>query len=610
MSFRLLPLFLLVGLVLFAGCGGAALAQEPPTDPVPADVGEPAPDAESAPSVVSDEPPLRRLDEVTEPPAAAPSTGHTAPAAPAAPPAPAVQPEDDRPQVRSERGEIVRIGSDALLGRDEEANEVVAIFGSVVADGRVRGSAVAVFGDNTVNTGSAQAVAVFGTVTVNGHVHGEVVAVMGNVQLGPNAIVEGEVVSIGGRVDQAPGSRVNGGIQQVGPFPVVVDGMEGLRAWFQQCLLLARPLAFDTRVLWAWGVAAVFLAFYLFLALVFSRSLTTCAETLERQPGLTLVTTIIAAFLVPILTVLLSFIGVGLLLIPLLMLAGLYGKAAFLTWLGRRITVPMGTQHALPAVLVGGLILLLLYTLPFLGFVIMKLTSALGLGMVLQAIIIANRTTPAPTVPVPPPATPPAMPGAVPATATVQPTVASGFGAAAEPAPTPIAAPPAAGIPPPLVTRPVPEPTPATPAAPSYSVPPPVSAPSTVPPLPTAALPRAGFWLRLGASLLDVVLVAIILGMVDLEDYLPVFFAAYCVVLWALRGTTIGGVICGLKLVRMDERKVDWAVAVVRGLGGFLSLVVLGLGFIWVVFDRERQSWHDKIAGTTIVRVPRGNSLI
>ena len=81
-------------------------------------------------------------------------------------------------------------------------------------------------------------------------------------------------------------------------------------------------------------------------------------------------------------------------------------------------------------------------------------------------------------------------------------------------------------------------------------------------------------------------------------------------ILWATKGSTIGGIICGLKVVRLDDRPVDWGVAIVRALGGFLSLVVAGLGFIWVGFDDERQSWHDKIAGTTIVRVPKGTSLV
>ena len=80
--------------------------------------------------------------------------------------------------------------------------------------------------------------------------------------------------------------------------------------------------------------------------------------------------------------------------------------------------------------------------------------------------------------------------------------------------------------------------------------------------------------------------------------------------MWATKGTTIGGIICGLKVVRLDDRPVDWGVAVVRGLTAFLSLAVAGLGFVWVAFDNEKQSWHDKVAGTTIVRVPKGTSLL
>ena len=89
----------------------------------------------------------------------------------------------------------------------------------------------------------------------------------------------------------------------------------------------------------------------------------------------------------------------------------------------------------------------------------------------------------------------------------------------------------------------------------------------------------------------------------------PFWYAVYCIVFWATKGTTIGGIICGLKLVRLDDRPIDWSIAIVRCLGGFLSLVA-GLGYIWVAFDDEKQSWHDKIAGTTIVKVPKGTALL
>jgi uncharacterized RDD family membrane protein YckC len=62
--------------------------------------------------------------------------------------------------------------------------------------------------------------------------------------------------------------------------------------------------------------------------------------------------------------------------------------------------------------------------------------------------------------------------------------------------------------------------------------------------------------------------------------------------------------------VRLDGRPVDWGTSIVRALSCFLSLVVLGLGFIWIAVDRDRQAWHDKIAGTVVVRPPKGVSLI
>jgi uncharacterized RDD family membrane protein YckC len=80
--------------------------------------------------------------------------------------------------------------------------------------------------------------------------------------------------------------------------------------------------------------------------------------------------------------------------------------------------------------------------------------------------------------------------------------------------------------------------------------------------------------------------------------------------MWKLKGTTVGGIVFGLKVARLDGRPVDWATAIVRALGCFLSMVIVGLGFIWIVFDEERQAWHDKIAGTVVVRVPKGVSLV
>jgi uncharacterized RDD family membrane protein YckC len=127
--------------------------------------------------------------------------------------------------------------------------------------------------------------------------------------------------------------------------------------------------------------------------------------------------------------------------------------------------------------------------------------------------------------------------------------------------------------------------------------------------------------LRLGALALDGVLIGLILAFVS--GMLPrgiqldngpggwlIALAIYGAIMWKLKGTTIGGIVCGLKVVRVDNRELDWPTAVVRALACFLSLAVAGLGFIWIAIDDERQSWHDKIAGTAVVVVPKGVSLV
>lgn len=123
-----------------------------------------------------------------------------------------------------------------------------------------------------------------------------------------------------------------------------------------------------------------------------------------------------------------------------------------------------------------------------------------------------------------------------------------------------------------------------------------------------ALMPRAGFWVRFGAALLDFILLCWLIPTTG-PFFIPAWIA-YHAAMWSWKGTTIGGIVCGLKLIRADGRAVDVSVAIVRSLAAVFSLIALGLGFFWAGWTKERQSWHDKIAGTVIVRVPRGVSLV
>jgi uncharacterized RDD family membrane protein YckC len=91
--------------------------------------------------------------------------------------------------------------------------------------------------------------------------------------------------------------------------------------------------------------------------------------------------------------------------------------------------------------------------------------------------------------------------------------------------------------------------------------------------------------------------------------FIPLFLA-YHVAMWAWRGTTLGGIVFRLRLIRLNGRPPDFTVALVRALGACLSFVVAGLGFFWASWNPEKQSWHDMIAGTVIVKTPRSLPLV
>jgi uncharacterized RDD family membrane protein YckC len=122
-------------------------------------------------------------------------------------------------------------------------------------------------------------------------------------------------------------------------------------------------------------------------------------------------------------------------------------------------------------------------------------------------------------------------------------------------------------------------------------------------------LPRAAFVERLAAFALDAILIAIIVNVLDIhhqEARVGFLVAlAYHVSFWTLKGTTLGGIICQLRLVRTDGTQVGFPDALVRGLTGIFSLAVLGIGFLWILKDPDRQAWHDRVAGTFVVKVPR-----
>jgi uncharacterized RDD family membrane protein YckC len=570
-------------------------------------------------------------------PAAAPTSPDSSAAAPAgddhaSATAPAASDSDDfnddssdtRTHVRRrshghahEDGDMVSVGHSSHLSSGQKADSVVSVFGSSTSEGQAV-DVVSILGTTRV-TGpvSDSAVAVLGNVYVDSKVGGDVVAVLGSVKLGPNAEIGGDVVAVLGGLDQDPAAVIHGSVQRIMNLDMGGAGEFGwLDAWFSKCLLYGRPLAFAPGLGWAWTLALGLLAFYACLALMFRSSVDHCVQTLESQPGHTALAALIGILLTPVLLVLLCVTVIGIAAVPFVVAAlfcmSLFGKAVVLAWLGGRITGrrPGPAGHPAVAVLVGGAVALVLYVVPVVGFLAYKLLGFFGFGAVLYTLVLRQRARRGIASP-PPPSNPATMTGpgwtAAPApagAAAAAGVAAAAYGAAA--AADPSAA--AAGDPAQPATAAA---ATNTSAAPPYvaSPPPPVDAAPQI----TAAMPRAGFWVRMGALFLDVVLVGFATSLLHpfgsghmWGDFHIVLLAIYGAVMWKLRGTTVGGIVFDLHVVRVDGRPVDWETAIVRALGCFLSLCVVFLGFIWIAFDRDNQAWHDKIAGTVVVRAKRG----
>jgi hypothetical protein len=583
------------------------------------------------------------LAQQAEPPATPPAA--EAPEAPQTPhadaPPDAQAPNDDRPWVeradepprsarerryRRHAGDaLVTVGGNSYLPKGERADAVVSVLGSSTSEGDVDDAVVSILGDTRVTGRTEDAVAVLGNTYLNGYASGDVVAVLGNVELGPNAEVAGDVVVVGGKLIRDPSAVIHGGTQNVVSIPFW--DFEGLKPWVRHAAVYLRPLAFAQGLGWAWGLAIGFLALYVLIAVLCRDTVDRCVDTLQKQPGQTLLASVLAMLLTPIVFGLLFVTVIGIVFIPFaavaVFIAQLFGKAVVLAWIGRamfRVSKSGESLHTALAVLAGGVLMLLLYVVPVLGGIVYNVLGILGLGIAVYALILAVKAKRDRELP-PPPAVAPAGAGGsgggfgpgtqafaagshpeAPTSAQNTQSAAnavSGAASAGEASATDQAASGTAGQ----------GPSTASPGAKAFGM-------STSQAQVVGGgeiettYPRAEFMVRMGALLIDVILVAILLNIVNDGDAFLLVLAAYGAIMWKLKGTTIGGIVFGLKVIRVDGRSIDWATAVVRALGCFLSLVIAGLGFIWIAIDPGRQAWHDKIAGTAVVRVPKGVSLL
>jgi len=447
--------------------------------------------------------------------------------------------------------------------------------------------------DYTVRAGDVvrDATSVFGDITIEGRVEGDVLVILGSARLASTAVIEGSVFVIGGNATIDAGTTIRrdlvvvGGTVSEAPgfFPEgdhVVIGTAGvgnaLRSavpWVTRGLLLGRLIVPDLR--WMWLVVGVICLIYLLLNAVFTQQVRACAETLiERPLSAFLLGLLVLVLTIPAL-VLLAASVVGIAVVPFalcaLVVAALLGKAGVARAIGRRIageSSPESRFQSFRSILIGLAVLCLAYMVPVIGFVTWAITGVLGLGAAASTFRVAIRREHPPRP----------RPAAAVAVAAPPPAVVSEAAVGAEPAPVPADAPPMAAV-------------------------------SAQPPGGDLALyPRATFLDRVAAFALDCVLVAIagqVLELMRDDGWFPLLLLVYHIAFWAWKGTTIGGIVVGLRVIRTQGTELRFVDALVRGLGSVFSIAALGIGCFWMLQDPERQMWHDKIAGTLVVKVPR-----
>jgi uncharacterized RDD family membrane protein YckC len=288
--------------------------------------------------------------------------------------------------------------------------------------------------------------------------------------------------------------------------------------------------------------------------------------------------------------------GIGLIVVPFvvaaLVVAFLFGKIAVAQYVGRELGRQLGVSILtipLVALLIGIAIFYLVYMVPVIGLLAWSVTGLLGVGAASIALLSAFRieTKPSPGLPI--------AGGSEP----VQ-SAASGKpqqGATEPPSITPL-----------MVEA----------RMEAGGEPGPESAPESPPHIPgqkpvsawveATSMPRVGFWGRFGATLIDLILIGVLVGLLQRVSWFIPVWVGYHVAMWAWRGTTIGGVVLGLRIARTDGRPIDFPIALVRALSSILSALALFVGFFWAGWTREKRAWHDLIAGTMIVQLPRGVS--
>jgi uncharacterized RDD family membrane protein YckC len=132
-----------------------------------------------------------------------------------------------------------------------------------------------------------------------------------------------------------------------------------------------------------------------------------------------------------------------------------------------------------------------------------------------------------------------------------------------------------------------------------------------------------GFWMRVLASLIDTLILVVAIGLIAVAiygtQYLRLYYegktglfdflvqgllpALAVIVFWRYRGATPGKMLISAKIVDAETLGTPSTGKLIGRYFAYIVSCIFMLGFIWIAFDKRKQGWHDKLAGTLVITV-------
>jgi uncharacterized RDD family membrane protein YckC len=128
----------------------------------------------------------------------------------------------------------------------------------------------------------------------------------------------------------------------------------------------------------------------------------------------------------------------------------------------------------------------------------------------------------------------------------------------------------------------------------------------------SASGPRAGFWRRFVGALIDGILLGIVSailrsavnGGAGSAVGLVVSAVYFTVMIGGARGQSVGQMAMGIRVIDFNTGgPIGYGRAFIRWLVSILSAIVIFIGYLWMLWDKEKQCWHDKAANDVVVPV-------